>query len=117
MKLEGIHHVSINVSDVPKARDFYVDVLGLELLDRPEFDFPGAWLRSGEQEVHLVGIDSGPPLKEQHFAFRVDSLESVRATLEAAGYKCSQTHQIAEICLQAFTRDPSGNLVEFNQRL
>ena len=59
-------------------------MLGLELLDRPEFDFPGAWLRSGEQEVHLMGIDSGSPLKEQHFAFRVDSLDSVRATLEAA---------------------------------
>jgi catechol 2,3-dioxygenase-like lactoylglutathione lyase family enzyme len=117
MNLQGIHHVSINVSDVSSAREFYVDVLGLELLDRPDFDFPGAWLRSGEQEVHLIGIDSGPPLKEQHFAFRVDDLESVRKSLEAAGRRCSEPSEIAGICLQAFTRDPSGNLIEFNQRL
>ena len=117
MQLDGIHHVSINVSDVPAAQDFYVKVLGLEVLDRPDFEFPGAWLRSGGQELHLIGIDSGPPLKEQHFAFRVDSLDAVRDALEAAGYSCSKTNEIPGICLQAFTRDPSGNLVEFNQRL
>lgn len=117
MKLDGIHHVSINVSDVQAAQDFYVGVLGLELLDRPDFRFPGAWLRSGGQEVHLIGTDSGPPLKEQHFAFRVDSLASVRNALESSGYTCSKTSEIRGVCLQAFTRDPSGNLVEFNQRL
>ena len=37
MQLDGIHHVSINVSDVPAAQDFYVNVLGLDLLDRPDF--------------------------------------------------------------------------------
>ena len=117
MKLDGIHHVSINVSDVQAAQDFYVQVLGLEVLDRPDFGFPGAWLRSGGQEVHLIGIDSGPPLKEQHFAFRVDDLDSVRKSLEAAGCKCSKTNEIPGICRQAFTRDPSGNMIEFNQRL
>ncbi len=117
MQLDGIHHVSINVSDVPEAQAFYVDVLGLEVLDRPDFGFPGAWLRSGGQEVHLIGIDSGPPVKEQHFAFRVDDLDAVRATLEAAGYRCSKTNEIPGICRQAFTRDPSGNMVEFNERL
>lgn len=117
VKLDGIHHVSINVSDVPAAQDFYVNVLGLELLDRPNFRFPGAWLRSGEQEVHLIGIDSGPPPKEQHFAFRVDSLDSVRTALESAGYACSKTNEISGVCLQAFAHDPSGNMVEFNQRL
>ena len=117
MKLDGIHHVSINVSDVETAQAFYVDILGLELLDRPDFGFPGAWLRSGGQEVHLIGIDSGAPLKEQHFAFRVDDLDAVRAALEAAGVKCSKPREISGICRQAFAHDPSGNMVEFNERL
>ncbi len=115
--LDGIHHVSINVSDVQAARDFYENVLGLERLARPDFRFDGAWLRSGEQEVHLIGIDSGPPVKEQHFAFRVANLEAVREALAAAGHSCSETSEISGVCLQAFTRDPSGNLIEFNQRL
>jgi|TARA_B100000315_G_scaffold241121_1_gene261668 catechol 2,3-dioxygenase-like lactoylglutathione lyase family enzyme len=115
--LKGIHHVSINVSDVNAARDFYVDILELELLERPDFGFPGAWLRSGDQEVHLIGIDSGTPLKEQHFAFRVDDLAGVSQKLEAAGVKVSRPNEIAGICVQAFTHDPSGNMIEFNQQL
>ncbi len=117
MQLEGIHHVSINVRDLAAAMRFYVDVLGLEPLDRPDFSFPGAWLRAGRQEVHLIGIDSGPPLKEQHFAFQVNDLDQVRQALAAGGFKCSKPMEIAGICRQAFTQDPSGNMVEFNQRL
>ena len=117
MQLQGIHHVSINVSDVEAACTFYVDVLGLERLDRPDFGFPGAWLRSGDQEVHLIGIDSGPPLKEQHFAFRVDDLSAVSNSLEAAGIEVSKAREIPGVCLQAFAHDPSGNMVEFNQQL
>ena len=117
MQLEGIHHVSINVKDVDEALGFYADLLGMERLDRPDFGFPGAWLRSGAQEVHLIGIDSGPPLKEQHFAFKVADVDSVKATLEDAGLKCSKPFEIAGVCRQAFTHDPSGNMVEFNQRL
>ncbi len=117
MRLEGIHHVSINVKDVEAALGFYVDVLGMELLPRPDFGFPGAWLRSGGQEVHLIGIDSGPSPKEQHFAFKVADLAQARQALEDAGLKCSKPVELAGICRQAFTHDPSGNMVEFNQRL
>jgi len=117
MLLQGIHHVSINVADVETAQAFYVDALGMELLDRPDFSFRGAWLRAGQQEVHLMEMDSGPPLKEQHFAFKVSDIDALRRPLADAGLKCSQTQEIPGICRQSFTRDPSGNLIEFNQRL
>ena len=39
---QGIHHVSINVKDVDAAVAFYVGVLNLEVLDRPDLGFPGA---------------------------------------------------------------------------
>ena len=58
---QGIHHVSINVKDVDAAVAFYVGVLNLEVLDRPDLGFPGAWIQAGEQEIHLLGIDSGDP--------------------------------------------------------
>lgn len=117
MQLQGIHHVSINVKDVEQATTFYCDVLGLEQLPRPELGFPGAWLRAGTQEVHLLGIDSTAPPKEQHFAFAVADLASVQTQLEQAGISCSKTMEIDGVCLQAFTHDPSGNMLEFNQRL
>lgn len=117
MQPNGIHHVSLNVSDVAAAERFYVDVLGLQVLERPDLGFPGLWLKAGAQEVHLLGIASGTPLKEQHFAFAVDDLDSVRGELAAAGVQVSEPMPIEGICLQAFTRDPDGNLIEFNQRL
>ena len=117
MQLNGVHHVSLNVNDVSAAQQFYEGVLGLQVLPRPELNFPGLWLKSGAQELHLLGIDSGSPLKEQHFAFAVENLDQVIAELEEAGLECSEPREMTGICRQAFTHDPSGNLIEFNQRL
>ena len=115
--LKGIHHVSINVQDVDAALKFYVDVLGMERLPRPDLGFPGAWLKSANQEVHLLGKESTPPPREKHFAFAVDDLAAVTSTVQTAGFKCSDPAEITNVCLQSFTHDPSGNLIEFNQRL
>lgn len=113
----GIHHVSINVGDVDEALRFYVDVLGLEPLPRPELGFPGAWLKAGEQEVHLLGIESGKPLREQHFAFLVENLDEVIERLRERDVRVSDAMEIEGVCRQAFAHDPSGNMVEFNERL
>ena len=117
MKLSAIHHVSINVDDVPTAEKFYVDVLGCDVLDRPDLGFPGAWLQVGEQQIHLMGMNTGKPLREQHFAFLVDNLEDIRAELDKSGIPLSKSQTIPGVCIQAFAHDPSGNMLEFNQRL
>ncbi|NCF45376.1 MAG: hypothetical protein GWP70_11250 [Proteobacteria bacterium] len=117
IETQGIHHVSINVKDVDTALSFYIGLLNLELLERPDLGFPGAWIRAGEQEIHLLGIDSGEPLKEQHFAFAVSDAEAVHTALQANGYRPTDIRDIPNTCRQFFTHDPSGNMVEFNQRL
>ena len=117
IETQGIHHVSINVKDVDTALRFYVQLLNLELLERPDLGFPGAWIRAGEQEIHLLGIDSGEPVKEQHFAFAVNDAQAIHAALQANGYSPTDIRDIPNICRQFFTHDPSGNMVEFNERL
>jgi glyoxylase I family protein len=117
IETQGIHHVSINVKDVDTALTFYIELLNLELLERPDLGFPGAWIRAGEQEIHLLGIDSGEPVKEQHFAFAVNDAQAIHAALQANGYSPTEIRDIPNICRQFFTHDPSGNMVEFNQRL
>ena len=37
-------HVSVTVTDVGKAREFYSNVLGFQEIPRPAFDFPGRFL-------------------------------------------------------------------------
>ena len=54
MKLERIHHASLCVSDLARAKAFYGESLGLEEIPRPDFPFPGAWYRAGANEVHLI---------------------------------------------------------------
>ena len=86
-------------------------------MDRPDLGFPGIWLKVGKQQIHLMGFDSGEPVKEQHFAFGVENIETVRAELVKAGIALTDSREIPGVCLQAFAHDPSGNMIEFNQSL
>ena len=55
LKTGMLHHVSLPVSDIDKARSFYEGVLGLEEdKSRPAFDFDGAWYKLGDRRLHLI---------------------------------------------------------------
>src|SRR5262245_62246630 len=48
-------HVSVTVTDVAKAREFYSNVLGFEEIARTAFNFPGIWYSlGGDQQLHLI---------------------------------------------------------------
>jgi catechol 2,3-dioxygenase-like lactoylglutathione lyase family enzyme len=116
MKLEGIHHVSINVHDAAVATRFYVDVLGLtERTDRPDFGFGGAWLQVGDEQVHLLEVPEFEPPVGQHFAISVADLDASIAELATHGVRCSEPALLDGICRQTFFKDPTGNLIELNQ--
>ncbi len=115
MKLAGVHHVSLNVDDAEKTGRFYIDVLGLEVLPRPELGFPGYWLKSGSQEIHLIQVKDHRVPGGEHFAFQVEDIDEVCRELRERGVKVSPPMQIPMAGKQAFLRDPSGNLVELNE--
>jgi glyoxylase I family protein len=114
MRPDGLHHVSINVSNVGAARDFYTRVLGLtERTDRPDFDFDGAWLDAGAQQVHLIEGEV-PPRYGQHFALAVTDLDAAVAELRGLGVAVTDPEPVGR-GRQAFVNDPSGNRVELQQ--
>jgi catechol 2,3-dioxygenase-like lactoylglutathione lyase family enzyme len=116
MQLKGVHHVSINVSDAGAAERFYLEVLGLEKLDRPDFGFPGTWLGTPDgEQVHLIQVDNWVAPKGQHFSFRVEDLDGMRSHLQGRGVKVSEPNEIDGVCRQSFFKDPSGNLIEITQ--
>ena len=117
MKLSGVHHVSINVHDAEEVGRFYMDVLGLEKLPRPDFGIPGLWLRSGGQEIHLIQREGHEAPEGQHFAFRVEDLDATVEELEGRGVEVSKVFQIPGGGRQCFIHDPAGNMVELNQPL
>ena len=114
MKPLAVHHVSINVDDVDAALDFYVDVLGLERrVDRPDIGIGGAWLDAGGQQVHLIE-GTVPHGDGEHFALLVGDLEETVDELRGRGFTVSDAMPIGT-SLQAFLKDPCGNLVELHQ--
>ena len=109
----GVHHVSINVTDVEAALAFYTGVLGLsERSDRTDFGFAGAWLDVGPggQQLHLIGAPA-PASLGQHFAMRVGDLPAAVAELRAGGVEVTDPSPVG-VGHQAFLTDPSGNAVE-----
>ena len=114
MKFRRVHHVAVNVADVQEARRFYVELLGLPEMPRPDFGFPGVWLDAGEQELHLLQSDESPA-HGQHFAFEVEDIEATLSDLATRGVKPVGRLDIPGAGRQAFIRDPFGNMIELNE--
>ncbi|MFZ0665405.1 MAG: VOC family protein [Acidimicrobiales bacterium] len=111
MKATGLHHVSINVKDVPEGIKFYTEVLGLvQRPDRPDFGFGGAWLDAGGQQIHLIEATT-PPNLGQHLALRVTDMYGAVSDLRGAGVEVTEPVVVAG-GYQSFLHDPAGNMVE-----
>src|SRR4029079_13674619 len=55
MPLTELNHYLLVAKNLERTRTFYCDVLGLELAERPDFGFPGYWLKIGDEIcVHLA---------------------------------------------------------------
>jgi glyoxylase I family protein len=113
-----LHHASLPVTDLERARKFYGELLGLEEIERPDFPFDGTWYRAGECEVHLIvpmeGLDLGVAPSEinpfaVHTAFEIEDYEATIAALREAGLEMLDTGVDNG---QVWVQDPDGNVIE-----
>jgi len=110
----AIHHVSVNVPDVDESVAFYTGILGGTLRDdRPDLGIAGAWIDLGTQQVHLIEAPV-PPNVGQHFAIRVDDLNSAVEELRRKGLEVADPVAVGPN-RQTFLNDPAGNAVELHQ--
>ena len=112
--ISDLHHVSINVDDLDAAEHFYIEVLGLERLDRPQLHVDGTWLAAGGRQVHLIVGCDVPPDVGQHFAFRVDDLDGAIAHLADHQIVVSRVLE-TPVSRQVSLNDPCGNRIELNE--
>ena len=112
-----LDHVNVRTGDLEAMRAFFEEVVGLEVGDRPPFDFPGYWLYSeGEAVVHLVGIDaskaetSAGPV--DHFAFRGGDYATQKSAVERAGLRFRENDVPGTSIRQIFVSGPEGVRVE-----
>jgi catechol 2,3-dioxygenase-like lactoylglutathione lyase family enzyme len=121
--LLGVQHVNLTIEEgeeaLEVARKFYVDLLGLTPLYRPEntdSGRPGFWLALGEsgQQIHLsmepqANNYNGP--SRRHSAFFVQDLPALMNHLEKAGVTIEGANQFPGQ-RRCFCRDPFGNRLE-----
>ena len=95
MKLDTIHHIAIIGSDYEKSKNFYVEILGFEVIrencgeERKDYKID---LRQGNVELELFIIPGRPKRPSypeanglRHLAFKVEDVEKTAKELQALG--------------------------------
>jgi catechol 2,3-dioxygenase-like lactoylglutathione lyase family enzyme len=114
-----LHHVSFATKDLAASRAFFGDVLGLPEIQRPGFNFPGAWYALGDRQLHLIenpGDSAGPPARlsrSDHLALEVADLDAVRQSLNRHRIPYQEGGNRRLGMEQLFCSDPDGHVIEF----
>eukprot|EP01031_Cornospumella_fuschlensis_P038340 gene38340-46593_t len=120
LEFQGFHHFGVLVHNVEKAKEFYINILGLqdESHLRHVLPYPGAFIKCGINQIHLMELPNPDdvttrpdyPGHDKHIAIAVSSVGSVARRLEkhSIAYKVSSSGRKA-----LFTRDFDNNALEF----
>ncbi|MDR5827078.1 VOC family protein [Caballeronia sp. LP006] len=136
MPVTKLAHYSIRTTDLEQSCHFYERILGFKRGYRPPFDFPGAWLYKGGDEVdfgtvHIIGVDPNKPegltayLGDKalpasgtgtvdHIAFLATGVEEMWQTLTSEGIAWRDRTVPSLGLHQVFIEDPSGVTIELN---
>jgi catechol 2,3-dioxygenase-like lactoylglutathione lyase family enzyme len=131
MPLTELNHYFVRANDLERTRDFYVEVLGFQVMPRPDFPFPGYWVGiNGKVQVHmgLAGIQNqemyylGTPKGAatdnsgvvDHIAFLASEPEEFMARFKALEVSYRPRSLPASELFQLFVKDPNGITIELN---
>jgi catechol 2,3-dioxygenase-like lactoylglutathione lyase family enzyme len=118
-------HVTIICADLEATRRFYVDVLGMTEVSRPNFGFPGLWFQVRNVQIHATQQspeagqagwgDRGGTVTSRghHIAFAVDDVVKALEIVKELGVRiASPLQQRPDGFKQAYLYDPDGHVVE-----
>lgn len=131
MPVADLNHYFVRANDLEKTKDFYVDVLGFQIMPRPNFPFPGYWLGvNGKIQVHMGphGIPNAdlyylgtPPNAKtdqsgvvDHIAFAATEPREFTERLKKKGVAYRPRYLPESSLYQLFLRDPNGLTIELN---
>jgi catechol 2,3-dioxygenase-like lactoylglutathione lyase family enzyme len=115
MKLTGIHHYSVPVSDMEAAVVFYRNVLDLQEIGIPS-TFPPAgarvrWFQIGDQHIHLMPAKQSDPVSPRHIALHIQDAQAGREYFRSKGVAIREDIPIPGAD-RFFISDPDGNNIE-----
>lgn len=128
MRLDRIHHIAIICSDLKKSKDFYINILGLEVIReiyRSESNSYKLELKLGEDYVIELFSFPNPPARLsspeaaglRHLAFEADDVEKEVMKLKSRNI-VTEPIRIDECTGKKFTffKDPDDLPIELYER-
>ena len=131
MPIRELNHFFVRAADLEATRQFYTDVLGFEVMPRPDFPFPGYGMGvNGSIQVHVGPSDipnrqtyylgtaddaaDGETGVIDHVAFLADDPKAFVERFRARGIEFRPRHLPDSNLYQLFIRDPNGVVIELN---
>jgi catechol 2,3-dioxygenase-like lactoylglutathione lyase family enzyme len=131
MPLTGLNHYLVVSKNLERSKKFYEEVLGMRLAERPDFGFPGYWLKLGEDIcVHLASQEANKIrdtflLKKHpkgtagsgsvdHIAFLAQDPYDVRGRIEKNKVEMHFRSFPDAKLFQIFLKDPDDVTIELN---
>jgi catechol 2,3-dioxygenase-like lactoylglutathione lyase family enzyme len=133
MPVTELNHYLIRANNLERTKDFYCEVLGFEVMPRPDFPFPGYWLGiNGKIQVHMAqgGVPNsalyylGSPKNAakdnsgvvDHIAFLATEPDKMVKHLKELKVACRPRNFPESQLYQLFIKDPDGLTIELNFR-
>jgi catechol 2,3-dioxygenase-like lactoylglutathione lyase family enzyme len=131
MPITELNHYMIVSQDLERSKTFYCNVLGMEIADRPDFGFPGYWLKVGNEVcVHLASQNADENrdrylLKKHptgtngsgsidHIAFLAQNPKAMYKRIHRHGVENQFRSLPGAKPFQIFLKDPDDVTVELN---
>ncbi len=119
LPIESVNHLARQTKRLEEMRAFYRDVLGFREIERPNFNFPGAWLFNYGLQIHLIVDDQANnrtggeiSTRAAHLALHVLDTNEVERLLNAHHIPFVKNYVADRNVTQIFFHDPDGNHIE-----
>jgi catechol 2,3-dioxygenase-like lactoylglutathione lyase family enzyme len=131
MPITELNHFLLVARNLERTRDFYQKVLGLELAERPDFGFPGYWLKAGDEICVHLASQAPNKIRDQfllkkhpkgtngsgavdHIAFLAKDPEAVRRRIQKNKVTMHFRSFPEAKLFQIFLKDPDDVTIELN---
>jgi len=131
MPIHSINHFFIRAENIESTKDFYVQVLGFEIMPRPDFPFPGYWLGVNRSiQVHL-GPSNIPNREKYYLGTPHDAVNGQTGVIDHVAFLAEDPQEFVDKfksinlpffpryfseskLYQIFLNDPNNVMIELN---
>ena len=131
MPITELNHFLLVAKDLERTKNFYQKVLGLELAERPDFGFPGYWLKAGDDICVHLASQAPNRIRDQfllkkhpkgtmgsgavdHIAFVARNPREVRSRIQKSKVEMHYRSFPEAKLFQIFLKDPDDVTIELN---